>query len=149
MSFAGFAKPSDFVGGSVFKSADHMKDVLVAFEPKSIAKDVTTEYQGQRRVRDEVTADITTFATAEALTNGEPTTIQKGIRVVHGMITSSLERNMGGAMVAVVRKVPTQKGSGYALRDVENPEHVTQALAYFEKREAEKAAALADAPGFD
>jgi hypothetical protein len=149
MSFS-FAKPSAISGGTFFKPLDHMNDLALLIEPTSIVKGVENTYQGRTTLRDEVTADVTVFANSEALEKGEPTEVIKGARVVHGMLTSTLERVMGGAMVAVVRKIPTQNGSGYAFRDVEW--EVEAAVgAYFEQREVavDTARASGAMPSFD
>lgn len=139
-----FSKPSDLGGGGIFKPGDRMNDLAILVEPKSIERQVPSTYQGTTRHRDEVIADISVFGTQEALDKGEPTSIVKSTKVVHGMLTSSLERILGGAMVGVIRKIPTQAGSGYVFRDVE-PDVEEQVGAYYSKR-----AELEDsAPGFD
>lgn len=148
MSFQ-FAKPSDFQGGAFFKPGDHMSDLALLFEPKKIDKDVRSSYQGAERIRDEVTADVTVFGTQESIDNQTPTAIMQGVRVTHGMVTGTLERNIGSAMVAVVRRVPTAKGSGFALRDVENPANIEKIGGYYTAREAAIAEAAASAPSFD
>jgi hypothetical protein len=146
----GFAKPSDVSGGTFFKPLDHMNDLALLMEPTHIVKGVANTYNGKTTLRDEVTADITVFATSEALEKGQPTAVIKGARVVHTMLTSTLERVMGGAMVAVVRKVPTQAGAGYAFRDVD---WSTEAVVgdYFERREGavDEARASGAMPTFD
>jgi hypothetical protein len=145
-----FAKPSSISGGTFFKPLDHMNDLALLIEPTSITKGVENTYQGRTTLRDEVTADVTVFGTSEALEKGEPTAVIKGARVVHGMLTSTLERVMGGAMVAVVRKIPTKNGSGYAFRDVEWEVEAVVG-AYWEQREAAVDAARASGamPSFD
>lgn len=144
-----FGKASDYAGGAFFKPANHMNDIALLVEPTKIDKDVTSTYQGNTRVRDEVTADITVFATTEAVETGVPTEVQKGVRVVHGMLTSTLERNMGKPFLGIIRKVPTKAGSGYAFRDVENGAHITKITEFYVAREAEVEANKAAAPGFD
>lgn len=149
MSFS-FTKPSAIAGGTYFKPIDHMNDLALLIEPTAIVKGIENTYNGKTTLRDEVTADVTVFATSESLDNGEPSTVIKGARVVHAMLTSSLERVMGGAMVAVIRKVPTKSGSGYAFRDVDwSVEAVVG--AYFERRENAVSEALSSGamPSFD
>ena len=146
----GFAKPSDVSGGTFFKPLDHMNDLALFIEPKRIDKGIENTYNSKTTLRDEVTADITVFANSEALAKGEPTEVIKGARVVHGMLTSTLERVMGGAMVCVVRKIPTKSGAGYVFRDVEW--EVEAAVgAYWEQRESAVPEALSsgDMPTFD
>jgi hypothetical protein len=144
------AKPSEFTGGGFFKPADHLTDLALLVEPKRIDRGVQNTYQGRITLRDEVTCDIAIFATSEALDTRTPTATFKDVRVVHAMLTSTLERLIGGALVANVRKIPTKSGSGYAFRDVDDP--VQAAVSdYYDHREAQVTAALAsgDMPSFD
>lgn len=144
-----FAKPSEFQGGAYFKPAEHMNDLALLVEPKSIRRDVESTYQNVTRRRDEVTADVTIFANTEALDKGVPSEIQKGVVFTHGMLTGTLERILpSGATVAIIRKVPTKSGSGYAFRDVEAS--VEAAVAnYYTKRESAVAEALNNVPSFE
>lgn len=148
MSFT-FAKPSEFAGGTFFKAGEHMNDLALLVEPKSIARDRTHTYQGRTSTRDEVTADVTIFPTEESLDKGAPTVIKNAV-FTHGMLTSTLDKVMGGAMVGVIRKVPTKAGSGYAFRDVDA---ATEGKVgnYYVNREAAVKAALesGDMPDFD
>lgn len=145
-----FKKASELGGGAFFKPGDHMTDLAILIEPKSISKNVQNEYQGRVTTRDEVTADVTVFRTEEALNAGKPDEIVKSARFVHGMLTSSLEKLIEdkGAIVAIVRKVPTKAGSGYAFRDPEARAEKAAQDYYFAREEAVKAN-LADAPSFD
>lgn len=143
-----FGKASDYAGGSFFKPGDAMSDIALLIEPHKIDKNVSSTYQGTTRLRDEVTCDITVFATTESVGLKQPTAIHKGIKVVHGMLTSTLERNMGKPFLGVVRKIPTKGGSGYVFRDVEDNAHVGLVSEYYVEREAEVKANLADAPSF-
>ena len=150
MSQCPLTKPSEFTGGAFFKPAEHMTDLALLVEPKRIDRGVQNTYQGRTTFRDEVTADITIFGTSESLDVGVPTSDLREVRIVHGMLTSTLERIIGGAMVGVIRKIPTKAGSGYAFRDVEPP--VEAAVAgYYDWREQAVATSLAsdDMPSFD
>lgn len=144
------AKPSEVTGGTVFKPAEHMNDLALLIEPKHIERDVPNHYQGETTHRDEVTADITVFGTSEAVETATPTEVLKDVKVVHGMLTSTLERVLGAALVGIVRKIPTKRGAGFAFRDAD--EAVEAAVtAFYERREAAVQAALSsDAmPGFE
>ncbi|WP_432482553.1 hypothetical protein [Kineococcus esterisolvens] len=143
-----FAKASDFTGGAFFKPADHMNDLALLIEPKRIEKGVPNTYQGQTRIRDEVYADIAVFATSESLDKGEPTETLKNAKVVHGMLTSTLEQAMGQAMVSIVRKIPTKGGSGYVFRDTDASTEAKVA-DYYTKREAAIGEAMESVPDFD
>lgn len=147
MSDRQFAKPSEYGGGTFFKPAEHMHDLAILIEPKRIDRGIPNTYQGRVTMRDEVTADVAIFPTSESLERGTPTVI-KNARFVHGMLTSTLEKILGGALVGVVRKVPTQAGSGYAFRDVD-PAIESMVGAYYTNRETAVAAAMADVPDFD
>lgn len=149
MTFEGFGKASDFAGGAFFKPADHMADIALLIEPTKIDRGVSSTYQGTTRQRDEVTCTVTSFATVESIDNGEPTATLKDVKVVHGMLTSTLERNMNKPFLGIIRKIPTKGGSGYVFRDVEKADHITKASDYYIAREAEVAANVAAAPGFD
>ncbi|MEV1109913.1 hypothetical protein AB0I95_14820 [Micromonospora sp. NPDC049751] len=142
MSGFSFAKPSAFSGGTFFKVAEHMTDLALLVEPKRIQKGVSNTYQGKTTLRDEVTADVTIFANSEALETGVPTEVIKDAKFVHNMLTSTLEQVMGGAMVGILRRIPTKNGSGYVFRDVA-PEVESQVGDYYQKRESAIADALA------
>lgn len=143
-----FSKPSEFGGGKIFASKDHMNDLAILVEPTKVNKDVPHEYNGKRSTRDEGIGRATIFATQESLDKGEPSEILEDVKFVHGMLVSTMEKTVGGAFVAVVRKVPTSAGSGFAFRDVE-PAVETKVADYWTKREAAVKAALEDAPDFD
>ncbi|MDG4783228.1 hypothetical protein O7614_26565 [Micromonospora sp. WMMD961] len=145
-----FAKPSSFSGGTFFRVSDHMTDLALLVEPKRIQKGVSNTYNGKTTLRDEVTADVTIFANSEALEKGEPSEVIKDAKFVHGMLTSTLEQVMGGAMVGILRRIPTANGSGYVFRDVA-PEVESQVGDYYQKRESAVADALASGamPSFE
>lgn len=144
MTNSPFAKPSDYAGASFFKPGDHMSDLALLIEPKTIERQVPSTYQGNTRVRDEVLADISVFENQAALESGTPSKIMKSAKVVHGMLTSTLEKILGGAMVATVTKVQTKAGSGYVFRDVDAATE-GQVAAYFTARSE----AVAAAPSFE
>ncbi|MEV4642790.1 hypothetical protein AB0J80_36160 [Actinoplanes sp. NPDC049548] len=144
--------PSSYAGGAFFKPADHMTDLAILVEPKRIDREQPNTYQGKTTYRDEVTADITVFRTSESLEKGEPSEVIKGARIAYGMLTSTLDKILkqgaGGAIVSVIRKVPTRNGAGYVFRDVEGSV-LAQVAACADKREAALAEAVASAPDFD
>ena len=144
MTNSPFAKPSDYTGASFFKPAEHMTDLALLIEPKTIERNVPSTYGGQTRVRDEVIADITVFSNQAALDEKKPSQIIKSTKVTHGMLTSTLEKILGGAMVATVTKVATKGGSGYVFRDA--PASTEEAVGAYYGARAEAAAA---APSFD
>jgi hypothetical protein len=143
--------PSSFAGGSVFKPKDHMQDVAFLIEPKSVNRQVPNTYQGKTSYRDEVTCDITVFATLESLEKGEPSEIMKATRTVHPMLSDTLDKVLAAgpdnAVAVRLDKVNTKNGSGFVFRDLDG-ERAALVGAYAEKREAAVAAAVADAPDF-
>lgn len=144
------ARPSAYTGGEFFKPADHMNDIALLVEPKRIDRGVENTYNDKTTLRDEVYADITVFATSEAVETRRPTTVLENARVVHGMLTDLLAQILGSAMVAIVRKIPTRKGQGYAFRDVD-PDIEAAVTAYLDGRERAVAAAISsgDMPSFN
>lgn len=153
-----FVKASAVSGGGTFlKPANHMNDVAILFEPKSIRKNVKSVYKGKERLRDEVKADVTFFRTLADLEDGKATSVEKGMVIAYAMVCSTLEAVLpgtpaggadGGQIVGVLREIDTKNGSGYVIRDVDE-ETFDLVVAYYEKREAGIEAAVADAPSFD
>lgn len=141
-------KTSDFVGGAYFKPLEHMNDLALLIEPKSIQRDVPSTYQNVTRMRDEVLADVTVFANTDALRDGEPSEVIRAAKVVHGMLTDTLSKIMGEATICTIVKIPTKGGSGYVFRDASD-EATGAVAAYYDKRNAALDAATADAPDFD
>jgi hypothetical protein len=144
MTDSPFAKPSDYAGASYFDPKKHMTALALLIEPKTIEKNVPSTYANQTRVRDEVIADITVFENQAALDSGQPTTILKSTKIVHSMLTSTVEKILGGAMVGVVTKIPTQNGSGYVFRDVDSATEAAVGTYY-----SARSAAIAAAPSFE
>lgn len=139
-----FAKPSDYAGASYFKPADFQTSLALLVEPKSVDKNVPSTYNNQVRNRDEVIADITIFDNQMDLDTGVPDKVLKSTKIVHGMLTSTAEKIIGGAFVATVTKIPTQAGAGFVFRDVD-AETEAKVGAYFTARSE----AAASAPSFD
>lgn len=144
MTNSPFAKPSDYAGSSYFKPKEYMNALALLVEPKSAAHDVPNEYRGKVSYRTEVVADITIFENQKQLEDGEPDNILKNCKIVHGMLSSTVEKIIGGAMVATVAEIDTKNGSGYVFRDVEDDVE-GQVGAYFTALQA----AADDAPSFD
>ena len=141
-------KTSDFVGGAYFKPLEHMNDLALLIEPKSIQRDVPNTYQNRVSTRDEVLCDVTVFGNTDALRDGKPSEFIKAAKFTHGMLTDTLSKIMGESTICTIAKIPTQNGSGYVFRDASD-EATVAATAYYDKRNAELDAAMADAPDFD
>lgn len=139
-----FAKPSDYAGASFFKPKEYQNDLALLIEPKTIQRGVENTYNGKTTLRDEVVADISIFSNQAALESATPTTILKSAKVVHGMLTSTLEKVLGGAMVATVTTTATKSGSGYVFRDVDAA--TEEAVGNYYKSRSE---AVAAAPSFE
>lgn len=146
-----FADISTLSGSAFFKPADHMHAVALLVEPKRIDKNVRSSYQGKERVRDEAVATITVFKTNEAVDTGQPTEVLSDVKVSQTMLVSTIERllDTGQITLGVIRKVPTQNGSGYAFRPVESQDIAKKVVAYYEAREAALTAATESAPSFE
>ena len=142
-----FHKPSDYAGNSFFPAKDHLTDLAIMVEPVSIVRDVPSTYKGKTRNRDEVLADLTVFGNTESLSTGTPTKVYKNTKVVHGMLTSTLEKFLGGATVARLEKIPTENGSGFVFRDVSD-EIEGQVEKFYVAREDAAQKALASVPDF-
>lgn len=126
-----------------------MNDLAILVEPKRVDRDVSyTTFDKKPGTRDECTADITIFGNSGSLEKGEPTEVIKSAKVVHGMLVDTLGKIIDQATVATLAKVATKNGSGYVWRDA-SAENAAYVEAYFEKRDAAIAAAIADAPDFD
>ena len=139
------SKPSEFTGGAWFKPAEHTADVAILFEPKRVDRDQPSQYG----VRDVAVGDITVFATEESLDKGEPTEVLKGGKVDKGLIISSLEKVLGGAMGGIVRKITLNNGNtGWVLRDLDAKTE-GKVVAYLEKRDKEIQDNLDSAPDFE
>lgn len=143
-------KASDLSGGTFFDPKAVQDALGLLVEPARVDKDVTyTKYQSNETAkRDEATANVTVFKTSENLAGTVEPEVLKGVRVVHSMLVSSLEKVVGDAMIGVIRKIPTKSGSGYAFRDPDAAT-INAIEAWYNKREAGIAAAIADAPDFD
>lgn len=139
-----FAKPSEFAGASYFAPKNHMTSLALLIEPKTIERNVPSTYNNQTRNRDEVLADISVFENQAALDSATPTTVMKNTKIVHGMLTSTVEKILGGAMVATVQKIPTQAGSGFVFRDVDAATEAKVGEYY-----TARSAAAEAAPSFD
>lgn len=147
---SGLARPSQFAAGAYFKPAEHMQDIALLFEPTKVDKGVPNTYNGKTSLRDEVTTTVTVFRTSEALEKGSPSTILTGVRVVHNGLTNKLDGLVAdrGAMAGVIRKAATQAGgTAFVLDDLSDS---VQSLieAYYNTRNAEIEAAMAEAPDF-
>lgn len=147
-------RSSDIQGGSsFFKPKDFEGAVALLIEPLSVQRDVTfTPYQAKPGVtdqRDEVTADVTVFASAADLKAGKGVE-QKGMTVTHKAITSRLSRVVGDQVVGVMGKKQFEGSAAPAWVIDEVDDSTFEAVAsYYEKREEAVKAALADVPDFD
>lgn len=143
-------KASSLAGGAFLKPDDYTNALGILFEPKRIDKDVTyTKYNStETGKRDEAVTDMFVFTNQDQLDGKVPPTEVEDVRAVHGMVVSSLEKVVGEGTIGVLRKIPTRAGSGWALRD---PDDATfnKIAAWYDKREADRQAAIDSAPSFD
>lgn len=139
-------KASDFVGGGgFFKNKEHLGDLALLIEPKSIRKDVSNTYEGKTSLRDEVTADVSVFANQASIEAKQPSQVLKGVTITGVLLTRDLEPLVKDGSGTIVTLDKTAKGS-YCMR-VPDPDAEAAAEAYYEAREA--AAASFDDSEFD
>lgn len=143
MSFP-FEKPSDHSGASFFPVKDHLNDVALMVEPKSVQLDVPNTYQGRTTTRDEVRCDVTVFANASSLDQGLPTKIYKDTVIHNTALASTLKKVMGKVMTARLAKKQMSGGSGYVFEDLTDDEN-NKLASYWQKRSD----TAASAPSFD
>lgn len=134
-------------GGDWFKPEDHASAAAILFEPKSIEKNVRNEKYNN--TRDIITGVITIFATEADVEAGKPSQIMQAGKLDKTALISTLERVMGGATVARVFKGPFKNGNTGWQFDSVPPAIEAKVAEYLDAREAEVAAAVASAPGFD
>lgn len=143
-------RTSEIAGGSAyFKPAEFADAVALLVEPKSVQRDVPNTYAGVTKNRDEVTADVTVFATAADLEAGKGVE-HKGMTFTHAGITNRLKNAVNESVVGKMGKKQFEKSPApaWVIDDVDDATF-DKVAAYYEAREAAVAAALADAPGFD
>lgn len=141
----GIQKVSDFVASGFFKPKEHMNDLALLVEPTSILRNQPNTYQGKTTTRDEVISTISVFANQGDIEAGKPSEVLRNHKVVHGMLTSTLEQVLGGAIISTIEKINTQAGAGFVFRDVKDAAIFAKVEGYYDNREA----AVASAPSFD
>ena len=143
-----FVNPSNFGGGGFFKPKDHNTALAILIEPKSIDYEVENNYEGQVTYRDEVTADISVFATQADLEAGTPEVL-KSYRVTHAGLTKPLERMLKSEQTAMVATLTQWKGRAWIWNDLTDKVRLKQVEAFYTKREQDVAEAIDAAPDFD
>jgi hypothetical protein len=136
-------------GSSFFKPAEFADAVALLIEPKSVQRDVPNTYAGVTKNRDEVTADVTVFATAADLANGKGVE-HKAMTFTHPGITNRLSRAIDEAVVGKMGKKQFDKAPApaWVVDDVDDATF-DKVAEFYEAREAAVKAALEDAPDFD
>ena len=133
-------------GGAFFKATDHTTDLALLVEPKAWRHNATNTYKGEVKPRDEVTADITVFANQDQLDGKAEPTVLKDAVLTNTALTSIGKENIGESLPVVLRK---PSGKDYWSFEVVSGDTLEKVVAYYEKREADLAAAMAEAPSFD
>lgn len=124
-------KASDFVGGGgFFNTKEHLSDLALLIEPKSIRKDVPNEYNGKTSLRDELKADISVFKNQADIDAKKPSEVLKGVTVTGVLVTRDLEPLIGGGTIVTLDK--TQQGA-YCMRPPQ-PADEAAAEAYYDAR---------------
>jgi len=149
-------------GAPYFKPADHVSDTVLIIEPRAIRKGVKTSFKdkdGNQLVRDEATAYVTAFRNETSLEEGRAYftslatfTNSKLVEDCDRLLESG-KKDGDNAPAAIVRLDQWQpKGGGnkvWVFKELTGGTVYDAALSYYEKREAEVAKAIADAPDFD
>jgi len=145
------SRPSEHTRSGFMKVKEHLTDLALLIEPKSIRHKVPQTFNNAPAgEKDEVIADISVFADQRALDSGNPTRVLKGVVIKYPYITEKLEPIIpDGAQVG--RVVMTSLKSGNTAANLTDVDDATWAAvsAYYEGREAAVAAALDSAPAFD
>lgn len=141
-------KAEDLAYAGFFKPADHEYDLML-IEPKQIERDLPYEYQGQTNTRDEVTADLSLFATKDSLASRTPSQVIKGIKFTQRGLARTLSRGIGQQIAATgVRQVRGR--NGVQVWEFVIPEAHSEEMRlfaqYLEHRETSIAAVAAEAP---
>lgn len=145
------------VGAPYFKPADHVGDVAIIIEPRSIRKNVKTgdkNDDGTDKLRDEVVALVIAFKNVTSALEGRP--FQNGLQTfTNSVLTRDLEKFGIGSGDAVVVKlkqwpIPNSRNKAWVFNEDDIDDEVRDAvISYYEKRQTEVASAIADAPSFD
>lgn len=134
-------------GGGWFKPADHTGDVAILIEVK--------EFERQRPTpngpKDSALCDFTYFATQAELDAGKPSATVAGARVEQKALANDLSGLVDAATIVTVVQLAPKNGKPHGAWVWR---HVSQTvkdavIAYAEKREAARAAAVDAAPDFD
>ncbi|MFC4336005.1 hypothetical protein [Salininema proteolyticum] len=130
----GLMSLSEVASSGYFKPAEHSGVAALLVEPTSVERDVPNEYQGVVTNRDEVTADISVFATAADAEAKRPSTVLRSVKVTHARLTPPASRAVAGAFIATVGQKPNEKGYVWLPVDAPVERAVTE---YYEARPAE------------
>lgn len=132
--------------GTFFKAAEHVSDLAIVFEFKSIKRD-QPGYKGEGR-RDLAIADIACFRNSEDVEKATPSLIIKDAVITGQVLVDDVANNdwVGKSTVQVIRR----PNKAYVYRD--NSTDLTEvaekaAIEWFTAREA--AVAAVDVPAFD
>jgi hypothetical protein len=145
-------RSSEIGGGSAFfKPAEFEGAAALLIEPKSLQRDVDfTPYQKTTvEQRDEVTADVTAFATEADLKAGKGVE-HKAMTFTHKAIVNRLGRAIGEAVVGKMGKEQFKNSAApaWVVADVDDDTFALVEKFYDAREEAVKAA-LEDVPSFD
>jgi hypothetical protein len=133
-------------GGGWFKPAEHIDAVAFLVEVSTFERQRPTP----NGPKDSALCDVSIFPDEDALAAGKPLVI-KGTRVEQTVLARDLADLVGAATIVSVVQIPAKKPGQHpawvwrttsqAVKD--------QVITFANKREADIAAALDSAPGFD
>lgn len=134
-------------GGDFFKAADHASDLAIILEPTKILRDQPTEYEGVKSTRDIAIADVSCFRNSEDVENETPSVVLKDVQITNQILVSDIERNDWLGKVALVTIEKAKRA--FVYRDPTFAGAEQAAINFYERRNAEVAANLAEAPDFE
>lgn len=133
--------------GGFFKPEEYLNAAALLIEVKSYQRERPTNYGP----KDSALVDLTVFATEDEAAKGKPTNIIKDMRIEgKAVLTGALADIVGDATIQKLKQGVAKKGQNAPwLYADPTPEAFAGVAAYYEAREAQLAAAIADAPDFD
>lgn len=130
-------------GGGWFKPKDNVGAAAILIEVHSFDRQRPTA----NGPKDSALCDVTVFQDI----NGAPQ-IAKGQRIEQTILARDLQTIIGGATIVKLDQVPPSKPGAHPAwvwRPINDAATRNAVIAYAEKREAEAAAAVDEAPDFD
>lgn len=135
-------------GGAWLKPKDLVGDLAIVLEPQEIRKDVPgTDFDGNAVVRDVAVVDVAIFKDHADIEKQVPSVILKGANLDASVLVKIIqEEGWGKGDVALVTVIRPKRAYVWGSVTAEGAEEA--AAAWYEARNAEVEANLADVPDF-